>query len=109
ACGPLDALLLVTDVDPRLGRRVAGVQNPRLAGPAGAFGVNDRKDLARCRQPRVARRVAPDRVEEIERDEVEILVERFERGDLLLVDADSEVGLAHPDLDVEVAVERLLV
>ena len=36
-------------------------------------------------------------------------MQRLEGGDELLIDADPEVGLAHPDLDVEVAVIRLLV
>ena len=70
--------------------------------------MNDREDLAGRRQPPPRRR-PPERVEEVERDEVEVLVERLERRDHLLVDADPEVGLAHPHLDVEVAMERLLV
>ena len=63
--------------------------------------------------PGAARRRATvrpaDRVEEVERHEVEVLVQRLERRHELLVDANAEVGLAHRDVDVEVAVKRLLV
>ena len=78
---------------------------PGLTAP---LGMNDREDLAWRRQPSAGRR-ASQRVEEVERHEVQIFVQRLERRDQLFVDADAKVGLAHPDFDVEVAVERLLV
>src|SRR4030095_956936 len=75
---------------------------------AGAIGMNDREDLSRRRKP-AAGGGAAERVEEIERHEVEILVERFQRRNNLFVESETEVWLAHPDFDVEIAVERLLV
>ena len=106
--GLLGRPFLVADLELRLRRRVAGVQDAHLSRLAAPLGMDDREDLAGRRQPPPRRR-APERVEEIERDEIEILVQRLERRDQLLVDADPEVGLAHPDFDVEVAMERLLV
>jgi hypothetical protein len=70
--------------------------------------VDDGEHLPGRVQSRLRQR-APHGREEIEGDEVQVLVQRLEGGDLLLVDADPVVRLAHPHLDVEVAVERLLV
>ncbi len=104
----LDALLLVGDVDLRLRCGVAGVEDARLAGLARAIGMDDREDLPWRVQP-VLRHRSAHRREEVERHEVEVLVQRLQRRHQLLVDTDARVGLAHPHLDVEVPVERLLV
>ena len=104
---PIGVLLLERDLDLRPRRGVAGVVHAHLARPSVSCGMDDREDLSRRREPPPRRRAA-ERVEEVERHEVEILVQRLERRHELFVDADAEVGLAHPDFDVEVAVKRLL-
>ena len=70
--------------------------------------MHNRKDLARRVEVRVDRGT-PQRGEEGERAEVEVLVQRFESRDLFFIDTNPEVRLAHPELDVEIPVERLLV
>ena len=71
--------------------------------------MDDRKHLAGGVQPRACVSRAAHRDEEVERDEIQVLVQRLERRHQLLVHADPEVRLAHPHFDVEIAVERLLV
>ena len=104
----LGALLFVCELDLRLRRRIAGVVHLDLAWLARPIRVNDRKDLAGRRQPPPRGRAA-QRVEEVERHEVQILMQRFQRGHHLFIDANPEIGLAHPHFDVEIAMEWLLV
>src|SRR4051812_45617448 len=105
--GAVDILFLVDHLEPWPRRGVPRVVDLHLAGLPRPVRMDDRKYLARRRQPPARRRPA-QRVEEIESDEIKVLVNRLERRDELLVDADAEVRLAHPDLDVEIAMERLL-
>ena len=76
------------------------------AGLTAPLRMNDRKDLAGRAQSRPARRIASHGEIEVERDEVDILVQRLERRDHLFIHTDPEVGLAHPDLDVEIRSEE---
>ncbi len=76
--GLLDTLLLVGEVNLRLGGRVAGVEDARLARLAGPARVDDGEDLPGRVQP-VARQRPAHRGEEVERHEVQVLVQRLER------------------------------
>ena len=92
-----------TTTDGRVAPKPVNVIFARPALPSAL--AHDRDDAARIVEARAAR-VAADHVEEMERVEVDLLVHRFQRRDLLLVDAELVIRLAQREVDGQFAEER---
>ena len=101
AAVPLD----VIDDDRRPRRVEAGHRNLRAPRLAVRLRVHERNHAARIREPGAAREAA-HYVEEVQRVEVDLLVERLHRRDLLLIDRQAVVRLAEREVDGQLAEER---